>query len=113
MVALEVTQNTKGISPADPEIRTPVLAEREEIIIKGFDNSTNTQRLVIEFPEALAGQEITVAIMNKNGKAEQTEKMVLRKTTVRIKCPALSDSQYHVIISGKHNVILEQDVKTK
>ena len=106
MVDLEVTGNEKGISPADPEVPFARVVEKDTIIIKGF----NDGYLNIEFPESLVGQEIKIECVDKIGEVRKTKRMKLKETAVRLKCYELIGDQYRVIISGKHNVIQEQEV---
>ena len=111
MVDLEVTSNTTGVSPADPEIPNTRVVEQDETIIKGFDHQPNGRHLNIEFPEALLGQEINIEVTDNQGSTQLEKKMILKETSVHIKCASLTDPEYHVKVSGRHNLIAEQDVK--
>ena len=111
MVDLEVTANSNGISIPDPEVFSSVITEQDEVIIKGFEASGKALQLSIIFPEALFGQEIKIELFSKDGKVQKAAKVTIRSAEMLLNCSELSENEYHIKISGKHNVILETDVK--
>ncbi len=104
MADLEVTSNTNGISPADPEIAGVNVAYKEDISI------TNPvgNKFIIHFSKNMIGQEITVECFDK-AESKMKKKLTIKADEMHIKCD-LNAGEYNLKITGHHNIIAEMKI---
>ncbi|NCX95201.1 MAG: hypothetical protein EBX41_02110 [Chitinophagia bacterium] len=107
MVDLEVTQNTTGNSLPDPEIAGIEAFTTE--VVKIELNKDN--KLSVQFPEAMKGQEITITVTNKVTREDEiSEHFTLKNTEKIINCHKLDKGIYGVKVAGKHNLITKAEI---
>jgi hypothetical protein len=105
MVDLEVTSNTNGVSPADPDIARVKAITKEEVSI------TNPvgEQLIMHFPEDMKDQEITIECIDQNGKVQMKKTTTVNVPETQVRCK-LTPGAYSVRITGHHNIILETKI---
>jgi len=102
MVSLEVTSNTTGISPADPEIPGVKVFVKEEASI------TNPvgDKMILHFPGDMNGQEITIACFDQAGGKQSEKTEMVKSEVMELRCN-LKPGEYSIKITGHHNIILD------
>lgn len=105
MVDLEVTSNTNGTSPADPEIFGAKAFAKEDISV---DNPVG-DNLILHFPANMNGQAITIECLDKEGNSQMNKAKTINNTEMQLRCK-LSPGVYTLKITGHHNVMLETKI---
>src|SRR5581483_3228933 len=95
MVDLEVTSNTTGTSPADPEIAGVNVFAKEDVSVV---NPVGDQ-LIIRFPESLVGQEVTIECFDKNGDSKMNKTKTVKDREMQVGCK-LGSGEYTLKITG-------------
>jgi len=102
MLSLEVTPNTKGTGPANPEIAGVKIFTREEITL---DNPVNDQ-LIIHLPDAMKGEEISLECVDADGNSRMKKKLNTKNTDIHLNCK-LAPGTYTARFYTEHNTITE------
>jgi len=105
MVDLEVTSNTTGSSPVDPEVAGGKVFAREDITV---ENPVGDE-LVIRFPANMKAQEVTIECFDKDGDSKMNKTKTISDTEMRIRCK-LSAGEYTLKITGHHNVMIDTKI---
>lgn len=106
MVDLLVTPNTTGTSLPDPEITGAPTVVTEQVSI----TNPIADKLIINFPTAMEGQEITIACIDATGTTVLTKTVTVKDDEAQIKCK-LPAGEYTIKVTGKHNLILNSKVQ--
>ncbi len=101
MIDLEVTQNTTGNSPVEPEIAGAPVILKEEVTIAYAD-----KELLLHFPDALKGQEMTVECFDAKGVSQMKKKLTITANEITLKYK-LAAGANKIIIKGRHNLVAE------
>ncbi len=105
MIDLEVTPNTTGNSPEEPVIAGAPVLTKEAVTIAYAD-----KQLLLHFPDALKGQEMTVACMDAKGTSQLNKKLTVTNNDMTLKCK-LAAGAYTVTIKGRHNLVGEGSIE--
>ncbi len=105
MVDLEVTSNTSGTSPADPEIAGGKVFAKEDITV---ENPVG-EELVIHFPVNMNGQGVTIECVDKDGDSKMNKTKTINGAEMHIRCK-LSTGEYTLKIIGHHNVMTDMKI---
>ena len=108
MLSLEVTQNTSGASPADPEIANPVVFVKEEATMTVETDGT----IVIHFPDDVIGQDVKIKCTDKAGNTIFKNASKVKEKDMRLSIKA-DAGVYTLNITGHHNLILESTFTKK
>jgi len=105
MIQLAVTSNTTGKSPKDPEIGGVAVAIKVEAKV---DNPVKDE-LVLHFPDAMKGQELTITCTDKNGTEQMKKQLTVRHNDEKMKCK-LAPGTYTLRINSKHSTMQEMQI---
>ena len=86
----------------NPEIAGIPVFAKEEITVQSPVN----KRLVINLPDAVSGQEISIDCVDANGNVQMTKKLNTDKAEITLKC-MLSPGVYTARFYTPHNTVSE------
>ena len=105
MLELEVTSNTNGASPADPDIAGINTFANDVVSV------TNPvgEQLNIHFPDDMNGQEITIECIDQEGSVQMKKAATVKGQEMQVRCK-LNPGAYTVRITGHHNIMLDTKI---
>ncbi len=108
MADLEVTMNTSGISPTDPEIASPIVFVKEEASMTTEADGI----IVIHFPDDVIGQDVKIKCTDKAGNTIFKNSSKVKENDLRLNIKA-DAGEYTLNVTGHHNLILESKFTKK
>ena len=109
MLSLEVSYNTNGVSPKDPEIfNVPIVYKAE---VKASENQTDG-KLNLIFDKGLIGQEMTVECFDTNGASCMKKDFVVKNNEMEFKFKP-KQGTYLVQLRTSHNIVSEFNIVRK
>ncbi len=102
MISLEVAQNNNGKTNTNTEISNVESYVKEEVSV----TFPTGDELIMHFPEALKGQEITLEVLDTDGDNKMKKTLTVNELETTVKCK-LKKGAYTLKITGKHNLISE------